>query len=367
MEERARRRIPFFAWEYLASGTGADEGLQRNLDALKAVTLTPQFMKGEFQPQLSTELFGTQYAAPFGVAPVGLTGLMWPGAECMLARMAARYNIPYGLSTVATEMPETIGPLAKGMGWFQLYPPRDPDTRKDLLKRAKAAGFTVLMITVDVPASSRRERQARAGVSVPPVINPTMLYRCSVRPAWSLATLLHGIPRFRGLEPYIGTRNMSQMADFIGTQFNGTLDWDYVQRVREEWDGPVVLKGVLDASEAERAVDVGLDGIVVSNHGARQFDAAPAAIDALPKVAAAVGSRTTLIYDSGVRGGLDIIRALALGADFVLLGRAYMFGVAALGEAGGDHVTDLLMADLSANMAQIGCARLEDLHKRLDR
>jgi L-lactate dehydrogenase (cytochrome) len=365
LAQRAQRRIPHFAWEYLDSGTGADDCVRRNRAALAAVTLTPQFMKGVFEPDITTTLFGISYNAPFGVAPVGLTGLMWPQVEKILARTAAKYRFPYSLSTVATEAPETIGPLAGGMGWFQLYPPRDPQIRRDLLQRAQTAGFTTLLVTADVPASSRRERQLRAGVSVPPKMTPIMLYRCAVRPAWTLATLRYGQPRFRGLEKYIDRNDLQKMLTFIGQGLGGTLDWDYLQALRDEWHGALVLKGVLDVEEARRAVALGFDGILVSNHGGRQFDGAPAAISALSAIAAAVGDKVKILFDSGVRNGLDIARALALGADFVLLGRAFIYGVAALGERGGDHVADILLADLKNNMAQLGCMRIDELKDRV--
>ena len=364
LRRRAKGRIPHFAWEYIDSGTGADECVQRNRAALQAITLVPEFMKGAFEPQLATRLFDIDYAVPFGVSPVGLTALMWPRAERILARAAARHRFPYTLSTAATEAPETIGPLAEGMGWFQLYPPRRTDIRQDLIARARDSGFTTLLVTADVPVASRRERQVRAGVVVPPKITPRMLYRCMVRPTWSLATLVAGSPRFRGLEKYIDGSDMRDMLSFIGQELGGSLDWVYLEAVRQEWDGPLVLKGILTTAEAERAAAIGFDGIMVSNHGGRQFDGAPAAIDVLPAIAEAVGQRTKILFDSGVRGGLDIARALALGADFVLMGRAFMYGVAALGRRGGDHVAELLKADLINNMTQLGCATLDQLRAR---
>jgi L-lactate dehydrogenase (cytochrome) len=364
LRRKARQRIPHFAWEYLDSGTGADECMRRNREALEAVRLTPEFMKGALQPDISTSLFGVDYDMPFGVAPVGLTALMWPRAERILAQAAARHRFPYALSTAATESPETIGPLADGMGWFQLYPPRRAEIRRDLLLRARDSGFTTLLVTADVPVASRRERQVRAGVTVPPKITPVMLYRCAIRPAWSLATLFAGSPRFRGLEKYLDGSDMQDMLSFIGMELGGTLDWEYLQAVRQEWEGPLVLKGVLDVAEAERAVSLGYDGIMVSNHGGRQFDGAPAAISVLPSIAASVGERVKVLFDSGVRGGLDIARALALGADFVLLGRAFMYGVGALGRRGGDHAAQILKADLVNNMTQLGCATLAELKER---
>jgi len=365
LAEKAKKRIPHFAWEYLDSGTGIEDGVQRNRDAFSDVTFTPNYMQGRFEPDTATSLFGTEYALPFGVAPVGLTGLMWPEAEKILASAAAKYRIPYSLSTVATEAPETVGPLADGMSWFQLYPPHQDSLRQDLLKRAKDSGFTTLLVTADVPVGSTRERQRRAGVTVPPKLTPRMLYHVALRPAWALATLRYGQPKFRGLEKYLDSKDMQHMNAFMAKELAGTLDWDYMKTVRKEWDGPILLKGILSAEQAQHAAEIGLDGVVVSNHGARQCDGVPAALDVLPEIKQAVGDDFKVIFDSGVRTGLDIIRALALGADFVLLGRPFMYGVAALGEAGGTHTIEILRDDLKNNMIQLGCRQLVELPARL--
>lgn len=366
LRKKARGRIPFFAWEYLDSGTGRDDGAARNMTAMRQVTLTPRFMRGEMTAETKTELFGRTYAAPFGVAPVGLTGLMWPEAENILAKAAAKFRIPYSLSTVATQSPETIGPLADGMGWFQLYPPRDPGIRRDLLQRVKAAGFTTLLVTADVPTGSTRERQRRAGVTVPPKMTPLMIYRCMIRPEWSLATLKAGSPRFKGVAKYASGADLQNMTAFIGTGLGGTLDWAYLEELRNEWDGPIVIKGILSAADAKDALSYGADGIGVSNHGARQCDGTPAAIEALPRIAEVVSGRAPIIFDSGIRTGLDICRALALGADFVLCGRAFMYGVAALGARGGEHVAEMLKTDLENNMVQLGCRTIAELRDAYD-
>ncbi|MEM6497059.1 MAG: alpha-hydroxy acid oxidase [Pseudomonadota bacterium] len=367
LADKAYSRIPFFAWEYLNSGTGYDVGAKRNVDAMHDVRLTPKLLQGQFEPNIETELFGQTYAAPFGVAPVGLTGLMWPGAEIILAKTAAKYRIPYSLSTVATETPETIGAVADGMGWFQLYPPRSANIRKDLLERAKESGFTTLLVTADVPTGSTRERQRKAGVAVPPKMTPMMIYRCAIRPRWSLATLMHGTPRFRGVEKYVAAKDLQNMTAFIGQGLGGTLDWDYLGEVRKEWDGPIVVKGLLDHDDVRRAIEEGVDGIGVSNHGSRQTDGAPASIEALPEIKDIVGDQAKIIFDSGIRSGLDIARALALGADFVLCGRAFMYAVAALGEKGGEHVAGLLLDDLVNNMSQLGCKEINELPGRVVR
>lgn len=365
LARKAKRRIPHFAWEYLDSGTGLEDCVPRNRTAFSEVILTPQFMQGVFEPDVSTSLFGVDYAMPFGVAPVGLTGLMWPGAEKILAKAAAKHGIPYSLSTVATEAPETIGPLTNGMGWFQLYPPRLPELRQDLLKRAKDSGFTTLIVTADVPTGSCRERQTRAGVTVPPKTGLRTIFHAAMRPHWTLETLRYGQPAFRGLEKYIDGKDMQNMTAYMGKALGGSLDWDYLKAVREEWDGPILLKGILDVEQAKQVAAMGLDGVIVSNHGGRQCDGVPASIDVLPAIKAAVGDEIKVLLDSGVRTGLDVIRAIAMGADFVLMGRPFMYGVAALGEAGGNHAIEILSNDLRNNMTQLGCQRLDQLAGRL--
>ncbi len=363
---RAKRRMPRFAWEYLDSGTGDERAVRNNLDRMAAIELSPQLLKGPLEPELTTELFGITYEAPIGIAPVGLTGLIWPGADDALATAAARRRIPYTMSTVSTTSPEAAGPTAKGMGWFQLYPPRDHDLRSDLLQRVTDSGFTTLVITADVPAPSRRERQRKARVRVPPVIGPTLVVQAALHPAWSLGVLRNGLPRFRTLEKYIDQATMRAAAGFVGANLGGTLSFEYLAEVRAQWTGPLVVKGIMDADDAQRCVDHGADAVQVSNHGGRQLDAVPAAIDALPVIVERVGSQVPVLFDSGVRSGLDVARALALGASFVFCGRAFMFGLGALGPEGAEHAFEILRDGLQNAMAQTGCATLAELPLRLN-
>ena len=361
LARRAKARIPYVAWEYLQSGTGDEALLQRNRAALQGITFTPRCCKGFLQPKIETELFGRKYAAPCGIAPVGLTGLMWPKVEQYLAETADRCQIPYTLSTVATDTPEVIGPRVGDMGWFQLYPPREAEFRQSLLQRARDAGFHTLIVTADVPMPSRRERTKRAGLRMPPRLTPRMIWQGLTHPAWTWATLQNGLPRLKTVEKYATHTNMKFVSNMVGNRLGGTLSWDYCRTICEEWNGPVILKGILHPDDARKAIDVGMDGIVVSNHGGRQFNGAKAAIEALPPVVEAVGSQTKILFDSGVRTGLDIMRALSLGAEFVLLGRAFIYGVAALGRYGGDHVVEILTDDLKNNLVQLGvesCAEL---------
>lgn len=358
----AKRRMPHFAWEYLDSGTGFETAVQRNRDCLDQVLFKPRGLQGTIRPELSTSLFGRTYDLPFGMAPVGMTGLMWPGAELMLARSAKRTNIPYCLSTVACETPEAVGSVAGENGWFQLYTFADWAINEDLLKRAADSGFSALVITVDLPAPSMRERQRRAGLRVPPKITPQFIANVLARPAWALATRKRGKPAFRMLEKYLGGENMRDLSTFFADQQVGTLyEWKDLARFRKAWKGPIIIKGLLDMEDARLAVEEGADGIVVSNHGGRQFDGAPASISVLPEIADAVGGKTAILFDSGVRTGLDVLRALALGADFVLCGRPYLYGAAAHGETGADHVSHILATDLANNMVQLGVSSLAEL------
>jgi len=365
LQRKARRRIPHFAWEYLDAGTGSDHTRDQNIAALQQVSFRPQVMKGRLEPNIQRTLFGVDYSAPIGIAPVGLTGLIWPGADAALARTAAKEKIPYVLSTVGTETPEVAGRNAQGMGWFQLYPPRDLSIRTDLLRRVEASGFTALVVTADVPAPSRRERQKKARVRVPPSIGPRLIARAAVRPAWSLGVLRHGLPRFRALEAYVDAATLKDTAGFVGANLGGTLSWDYLSEVRETWKGPLIVKGILDPDDAGRCVEAGVDAVYVSNHGGRQLDGSIPSIDALPGVVERVAGSVPVLFDSGVRDGLDVARAIALGADFVFAGRPFMFGLGALGDGGATHALNILREGLVSTMHQVGVEELNQLQHRL--
>ena len=364
LRRRARRRTPRFAWEYLDSGEGDERASARNVEYLQRVLLTPRFLKGELRPDVGTELFGVHHSLPVGIAPMGLTGLMWPGADAALAGTAARCRIPYVASTVNTADVSDVGPLAGDMGWFQLYPPRDVSVREDLLGRAQQAGFSVLVVTADVPARARRERQTRERVSMPPRITPRHVSQAALRPAWTLGLLRKGLPRFHTLEPYVDRATLRHLAGFVGASLGGSLSWEYLAETCEIWPGPVIVKGILHPDDAERCADTGADAVIVSNHGGRQLDAAPAAIEALGPIVGRIGGRVPVLFDGGVRSGLDIARALALGADFVLSGRAFMYGLCALGTAGAEFVVSIFEQQLTSVMHQLGCERLSELRDR---
>ena len=364
LERRARRRLPHFSWEYLASGTGDESAMHRNRSALLDVELLPRLMKGVIEPDTRTMLFGVEHAAPIGVAPLGMSGLIWPGADQALARTARANDFPHVLSTVATTTPEDVGPLAGDMGWFQLYPPRDDALRADLLDRVEGAGYRTLVITADVPKGSRRERQRKAHIRVPPKITPRLMWQSVTHPAWSMAVLRHGIPRFRTIEQYLDGTSITAVAGFVGASLGGSLSFDYVAEVRARWTGNIVVKGILDPADARRSIDVGADAVWVSNHGGRQLEAAPAAISCLPAIAAEIGDEVPVLFDSGVRSGADIARAISLGADFVFAGRPFYFGLGALGADGAGHAYEILHNGLLNVMHQTGCVRPAELRER---
>lgn len=363
LQSKAKKRIPEVAWEYLQSGTGDEIALSRNRKSLDNILFNPRFLKGELNPSLETKVLGMNFDLPFGIAPVGLSGLMWPGSEMILAKTALEYNIPYCLSTVATQTPETIGPISKHNSWFQLYTPRKKEIRQDLLRRIKEAGFTCLIVTADVPFPSRRERTKRAGLKTPPKVTPKFIWDGITSPHWTRQVIKHGLPKLKTVIQYAESKQATKVFEELRAGFGGTLSWDYLKELRDEWDGPLILKGITHPKDAEQAVALGVDGIIVSNHGGRQFDAIPAAIDLLPLVVDEVGHKTTLMFDSGIRSGLDIIRALHSGAKFVFLGRSFLSGVAALGNHGGSHVCEILKEGLIANMHQLGIEELDQIDK----
>ena len=360
LRTRAQRRIPPFVWEYLDSGTGFEATKARNRTALDRIGMVPSVLHGEFTPDLGVDFMGQKFPLPFGIAPVGMSGLMWPGAEAHLARAAAHANVPYSLSTVATQSPEDIAPDLGRHGWFQMYPPRDPEIRRDMLARAKAAGFGTLILTVDVPVASRRERQVRSGLTNPPRLTPRLAVQVATRPAWALGMAQRGMPHMRMLDNYANaaTKGLSPTAH-VGYLLRTAPDWDYVDRLRDEWDGTFIVKGILRAEDATRLETQGVDAVWVSNHAGRQFDGAPASIEVLPAIRAATS--LPIVFDSGVETGLDILRALALGANFVMLGRAFHYALGALGARGPDHLIDILRSDLVANMGQLGAHDLRTL------
>lgn len=366
LRERACRRIPRFAFEYLDGGCNEDINLRRNTTDLREIDLTPQYLTEHRGSDMRTELFGQAYDAPFGIAPIGLQGLIWPGAPEILARAAKQQNVPFVLSTVSTSSIEAIAEITKGDFWFQLYHPTEDSVRDDIIRRAKVAGCPVLVILCDVPTFGFRPRDIRNGLAMPPKMTIRNILQILGRPNWAVRTLLAGQPNFETLRPYMPAGlNLKQLGQFMDQTFSGRLDEEKIKPIRDIWPGKLVLKGVASVEDADRAIKLGLDGIIVSNHGGRQLDAGPSAVRSLREIVKECRDKITIMMDSGVRSGPDIARALACGADFTFLGRAFMYGAAALGNRGGEHTISILKTQLQQVMEQICCEHVEQFPAHL--
>jgi len=365
MERATKRRIPKFAFDYLQGGIGAEACVTGNRGALDNVRLAPRYLPTEpIRPVLETILFDREFPMPFAASPIGLSGLMWPRAAEHIARAASRHGLPPGLSSFATSSIEEIGAIAGDLLWFQLYCTEKSEIENDLIDRAESAGCEVLVVTVDIPTVTRRERDIANGLSIPPKFDLVTLSQVALRPTWAFATLRAGIPRFKTLLPYIPSGStLGASAIFLKDMVEGHVTVQKLERIRDRWRGRLIVKGILTTKEALLCQDLGADAIVISNHGGRQLDAAPLIPHVLPEIRAAVGPDFPLIADGGVRSGLDVARLIACGANFVLAGRAFVYAVAAAGETGVDHAIFLLREELKQTLSQIGCQKPGDLAK----
>ena len=363
LRARAKRRLPHFVWEYLDSGTGVDRVVARNRAVLDAIDFMPAILRGEIEASTEVDFLSSTLDMPVGIAPVGMSGLIWPDAERILARAASKAGIPYTLSTVASQTPDDVSSALGEHAWFQLYPPRDPEVRRDMLRRAWEAGFHTAVLTADLPAASRRERQIRSGLTQPPKLTPRILAQVAIRPAWAMAMAANGMPRMRLIDDYApGTKGMT-LNNHAGYQLRTVPDWEYLAAMREEWQGKLIVKGVLDPQDVAPLEKAGVDAIWVSNHGGRQFDGAPSALTMLPKIRAKTD--LPLVFDGAVEGGLDILRAIAMGADLVMLGRGWHYALGALGRDGPAHLAHILKSDLISNMGQMALSRVWDVRGKI--
>jgi len=364
LREQARRRIPRFAFDFLDGGAGSESGLARNRAAFERMQLLPRTMVDVEGRSIATNFFGRKWDAPFGVAPIGMGNLIWPGADAIVAAAAREANIPYILSTAGTTSMEIIADIAPEHAWFQLYVGKSQRIVDDLIERADRAGFEVLVITVDVPAPGRRLRDQRNGLKLPLRPSAMMGVQLATRPIWSLATLREGLPRFANLKPYAERgASTASLAALMAEQSSGRLDVSLLREIRRRWPRRLVIKGILSPLDAVIARDFGADAVIVSNHGGRQLDGAPASLEALPAIRREVGPDFPLLLDGGIRSGEDLAKAIIAGADFALAGRAVMYGVAAM-PGGAVQAIELLKTELSQTCAQLGVTSIEELDDR---
>jgi L-lactate dehydrogenase (cytochrome) len=368
LRNKAKSKMPKFAFEYLDGGCNDDHNLRKNTADLREIELVPQYLKSTVNVSLKTSLFDTEYDAPFGIAPIGLQGLMWPKAPEILAKAAFENNIPFILSTVTTSNIEKIGEITQGKAWFQLYYPTKKEIRTDIINRAADTGYPVLVLLSDVPSFGFRPRDIRNGLAMPPKMSIRNFYQIFKRPEWAMKTLIHGQPEFETLKPYMPKGlNLSQLGKFMDETFDGRLNEEKIKPIREKWKGKIVLKGVASDADMDKAIRLGIDGVIISNHGGRQLDAGQSTIHALEKLKDKYHDKITIMMDSGLRNGPDVARTLAQGASFSFLGRSFMYGVGALGNQGAYHTIDLIKTELTQVMEQIGCEKTEDLSKFLSR
>ncbi|WP_010519714.1 alpha-hydroxy acid oxidase [Croceivirga radicis] len=367
LRNKAKRKIPKFAFEYLDGGCNEDVNLIKNTTDIRAIELLPSYLSKHQGSTMQTELFGHTYDAPFGIAPVGLQGLMWPNTPEILAKAAFDHNIPFILSTVTTSSIERISEITEGKAWFQLYHPAENKLRDDIINRAAAAACPVLVILCDVPTFGFRPRDIRNGLAMPPKMSLSNILQILRKPEWAYKTLVHGQPNFETLKPYMPKNlDLKQLGKFMDQTFSGRLNEEKIKPIRDMWKGKLVLKGVATEMDVEKAIRLGLDGIIVSNHGGRQLDAGESTIKPLTRIAAKYGDQIKVMMDSGLRSGPDIARTMASGAAFTFLGRSFMYGVAALGSKGGDHTISLLKTELQQVMEQICCEEVADFPNHLN-
>lgn len=354
----ARRRLPRVVFDFMDGAAGHETGLARSEAAFDAVTLMPRVLVDPPQADLSVRLLGQEYGLPFGCAPMGLCNLAGPGTDLALATAAARSRFPLCVSTASSTAVETLVERSQGRAWFQLYVTGSVDAAFGLADRAAAAGCEVLVLTVDVPRIGKRPRDIRNGFRTPFRIGLRHAVDFALHPRWSLGTLAAGVPRmvhFDGVRAGGYDRNAPRRG----------ADWDFLQRLRERWKRRLVVKGVLCAQDAQRLRELGADAVQVSSHGARQLDAAPAPLAVLPAIREAVGPDFPLILDGGLRRGDDIVKARALGADFVMLGRPFLYAAAAQGAPGVQSFVDGLAEDVGIALAQLGLAAFADVSTRV--
>jgi (S)-mandelate dehydrogenase len=365
LRQLARRKLPRIAFDFIDGGVDDELCLRRNREAFEKHRLVPRYLRDVSGRDQSVTLFGRRYASPIGISPTGLAGLFRPDADQMLAHAAREADVPFLLSSAANGALEDVVRIAPEHVWFQMYCTTDERINADLVARARKAAVRVLVVSVDVPVNSNRERNRRNGFSRPFRMTPGVVLEAMGHPAWVLRYLrTGGIPMMRNWLPYANTAQPSagEVADLYGTLTPAPMvNWQHLRRIRDAWQGPLVIKGLLHPEDARQAVELGADGLVISNHGGRQLDVAPSPLEMLPAIRAAVGDEVELIIDSGVRRGSDVVIARCLGARSAIFGRPTLFAVAAGGQAGAARALQIVRNEIDMVLAQVGCRVYEDL------
>jgi (S)-mandelate dehydrogenase len=355
--ELARRRLPKMVFDYLEGGAEDETGLSHNRRVFDSVRFKPKRLMDVSKRQVSTQLFGKHQAMPLLIGPTGLNGALWPKGDLALARAAERAGIPFVLSTASNLSIEEVAQHCGGELWFQLYVVHR-SLAEQMVERALAAGYTTLVLTSDVGVNGYRERDLRNAFKMPMSYTPKVMLDGCLHPRWSLDLVRHGMPE---LANFVSSEasNLEVQAALMSRQMDSSFDWDALRWLRDKWPHTLLVKGLLDENDAARCIAAGVDGVILSNHGGRQLDSAISPFEVLPQTRAAV--HAPVLIDSGFRRGADIVKALCMGADAVLLGRATLYGLAARGEAGVDDVLQLLKADIDRTLAQIGCPSVQQL------
>jgi len=364
LRQLSRRRIPKMFFDYAEAGSYAEETLRANRADMERIRLRQRVLVDVSQRDLSTTIIGEPVPMPLGLGPVALTGMQHRDGEIAACRAAQAAGLPYCLSTMSICSIEDVAEAVDKPFWFQLYVMKDRGFVKSLIERAKAAKCSALVLTIDLQVLGERHCDQKNGLSVPPAIRLKNVLNIATKPAWAWGMLRGKRKTFGNLSGYTpGDANVASLASWISTQFDPALSWKDVEWVRSLWPGKLILKGVLDVEDARLATKTGANAIVVSNHGGRQLDGAPSSISALPKVADAVGSEIEIMFDGGIRSGQDLMRALALGARSCLIGRSYIFGVGAGGQAGVAKAIDIIRSELDVTMALCGINRVRDINR----
>jgi len=362
LRKLAKKRLPKIAYDFIEGGTDDEVGLVTNEQAFRQARIVPRYLVDVSVRDQSTTLFGRTYSSPIGIAPTGLAGLFRRGADLMLAEAARDANVPFIMSGSSTASIEDLAKLAPDHGWYQLYSSKDEAISEDLIKRTADAGLKTLVFTVDVPEGSNRERNIRNGWGRPLKLSWATKLEALEHPAWMLEWMKHGTPYFSNWAKYAGPgATADKVADLVAYQNRAPMTWKHVERFRSIFKGNFVLKGIMHPDDAIRAHSLGVDGIMVSNHGARQLDNAPSPLQVLPAINDAVGDKMTLMFDGGIRRGLDAIIALCMGAKFVFQGRPTLYGVTAGGVEGAKTALGIFRREVDLSMAQMGATKISDL------